>query len=535
MAGFDARLAFSTGGTPPSATAPGTAAATIAVAVSGLTKSYGGVEALVGMDLTVEAGTVHAVVGENGAGKSTLMKILAGAVVPDAGEIAVEREVVRFDAPEAARRRGIGIVYQELSLFPERSVLANLFPDHQPTRLGFVDRGRMLTLARPVLARIGLRADPETLVSELAIDERQLVEISRLLVERPRVLILDEPNSALNELETRRLFVLLRELVATGMTIIYVSHRLEEVFAIADRITVMRNGRAVFTRDRAKVTMPEVVQAMVGTRQDKLFPPRGARLPAPGNPLEVRGLAVGDELSDVTFTAAPGEIVGLAGLEGSGVATLLGVLFGTRRQAAGEVRYPDGRGLPASPTIAARRGVALVPADRRRHGLMLERSVARNIAQVAVGAVASGNPWLRQGELVVAAQRQMANLGIRAESPATTVDRLSGGNQQKVVIGKWLEVSPRMMLLDDPTRGVDVGSKREIYMLIRRLAAEGRVILFRSTELSELVGLADRILVFYRGRLALELVGGEATDRDVLHAINTGRAAEAATMEELQP
>ncbi|MFN8623321.1 MAG: sugar ABC transporter ATP-binding protein [Chloroflexota bacterium] len=519
----------------PSAAMPGTAIADPAVAVAGLSKSYGGIKALIGMDLAVERGTVHAVIGENGAGKSTLMKILAGAVKPDEGTIRIDGREASIASPQDARRAGIGIVYQELSLFPERSILANLFPDKQPTRRGLVDRSAMRAAAEPVLARMGLRADPDTLVGDLDLDERQLVEISRVVLENPRVLILDEPNSALNEHETERLFAVLRDLRASGMTMLYVSHRLEEVFQISDRVTVMRNGRLVWTRDRAGLTIADVVGAMVGGAQGELFPerrPHGAEAATPTSApptastgtIAVEGLTVGEELRDVTFTARPGEIIGLAGLEGSGVATLLGVLFGTRHPTAGTVRYPDGGPLPGSPSSAARRGVALVPADRRHQGLMLDRSIVRNISVVNVGALPSRNPWLRPGEMMDAARRQIDRLRIKVGHPENPAGSLSGGNQQKVVIGKWLEVSPRVMLLDDPTRGVDVGAKREIYLLIRALADEGRIVLFRSTELPELVGLADRILVLYRGRLALELDGATTTDHEVLHAINTGQA-----------
>ncbi len=516
---------------------PGTAAAHPAVAVSGLSKSYGGIRALVEMDLAVEPGTVHAIIGENGAGKSTLMKILAGAVRADAGTIAIGGVPVSLSSPQDARRAGVGIVYQELSLFPERSILANLFPDTQPTRGGLVDTDAMRRAALPVLERIGLNADPDRLVGDLDLDERQLVEISRVVLERPRVLILDEPNSALNERETARLFAVLRDLKAEGMTMLYVSHRLEEVFDISDRITVMRNGRLVWTRDRAGLTIPDVVNAMVGGSQGDLYPPRRtaqersavAVTAADGTPagsLEVRDLTVGDELREATFTARPGEIIGLAGLEGSGVATLLGVLFGTRQATTGSVSYPDGGGLPGSPTAASRRGVALVPADRRHQGLMLDRSIVRNVSLVSVGTLPSRTPWLRPAEMLGAARRQIERLRIKVGHPEDPAGSLSGGNQQKVVIGKWLEVAPRILLLDDPTRGVDVGAKREIYLLVRALADEGRIVLFRSTELPELVGLADRILVFYRGALTEELDGAATSDTEVLHAINTGRRAD---------
>lgn len=502
---------------------------TPAVAVSGLSKSYGGIHALVDMDLEVQPGIIHAVVGENGAGKSTLMKILAGAVPPDAGRIEVDGHAVTFDSPQAARRAGIGIVYQELSLFPDRSILANLFPDQQPTRFGLVDGREMLRRASPTMAGIGLDAVPQTLVGELDLDERQLVEICRVLIEEPRLLILDEPNSALNERESERLFAVLRQLREAGVTILYVSHRLEEVFAIADRITVMRNGELVMTRDRAEVSMADVVQGMVGSAQEALFPPRrpgSASTISADDGLRVEALGAGDELHQVSFTAQPGEVVGLAGLDGSGVATLLGILFGTRKATAGSVRFTDGGGLPGSPTESASRGIGLVPADRRNQGLMLDRSVVRNITLVSVGAVASRSFWVSMRSMLEATARQVERLRIKVSDPNAEVGSLSGGNQQKVVLGRWLEAEPRLLLLDDPTRGVDVGAKHEIYQLIRQLAEEGRVILFRSTELTELVGLADRILVFYRGRLVLDLEGGRVDDHQVLHAINTGSLIE---------
>ena len=422
-------------------------------------------------------------------------------------------------------RKGIAIVFQELSLFPERSILANLFPDDQPTTFGLVDRAAMRRRAAPILARIGLDVDPDTTIGDLGIGERQLVELSRLLIERPGVLILDEPNSALNARETDRLFAILRELSTDGITIIYVSHRLEEVFAIADRITVMRNGEVVRTTDRAATSMGEVVEAMVGTSPAALFPERpSAPAHAGAAPsVVVRGLSVGEELTDVSFEARPGEILGLAGLEGSGVATLLGVLFGTRRATGGTISYPDGGGIPSSPTAAARRGISLVPADRRHQGLMLEASVEANVAHVTVGALHVRRPWLDRRAMRAAAQRQIAGLRIRADGPGAIVGRLSGGNQQKVVVGKWLEISPTVFLLDDPTRGVDVGAKREIYRLIRELADAGRTVIFRSTELPEVAGLADRIVVLYRGRVALEADAGELDDHGLLHAINTGR------------
>jgi ribose transport system ATP-binding protein len=340
------------------------------------------------------------------------------------------------------------------------------------------------------------------------------------------VLILDEPNSALSGAETARLFAVLRELRQGGITVLYVSHRLEEVFEVADRVTVMRNGREVMTRERAGLKIADVVQAMVGRREDDLFPPALEAAARSSGRLLVRDLSVKDRLAHVTFSVEAGEILGLAGLHGSGVSDLLEVLFGTQRAETGEVRFPDGQGVPQSPTRAARRGISLVPADRRRQGLMLHKSIAANIAHVAVGTMRSRSFWLSPRDLTAMANRQIASLQIRTPSPWTTANALSGGNQQKIVLGKWLEVRPGVVLLDDPTRGVDVGAKREIYQLIRRLASEGKMMLFSSTELPELVGLCDRILVFYRGRLAGECTPSSTNSGQLLEAINTGNLNE---------
>lgn len=492
------------------------------VSVQSLVKHYGGVVALDGMSLDVERGTIHAVAGENGAGKSTLMKILAGVVRQDSGTIRFDGRDVAFDSPNAARAQGIGIVYQELSLFPERSVLANLFVNREPTRYGFVSRRAMRERSAPVLAQLGLQVDVDAPVSLLTIGERQLVELSRVLLEAPRLLILDEPNSALNERETARLFAVLRTLRERGITMLYVSHRLEEVFSIADRVTVCRNGREVFTKATGATTIPEVIEGMIGGRQEALFPPPlPATTSGEAKRLRVRNLSSAT-LKDISFDAQAGEIVGLAGLEGSGVSTLLNILFGMTRATSGDVTFPDQGGIPHSPTQAARRGVCLVPADRRRNGLMLEKSLVDNIAQVAVGALQTRQVWLRRDQLQARAERQIANLRIKTRSPFHLANQLSGGNQQKVVVGKWLEIAPSVVLLDDPTRGVDVGAKREIYLLIRQLSAEGRIVLFSSTELPELIGLCDRILVLYRGRLAGELAGAAITEHNLLHMINTG-------------
>jgi ribose transport system ATP-binding protein len=492
------------------------------VSVRGLVKRYGGVTALDNLSLDVPPGAIHAVVGENGAGKSTLMKVLAGAVKPDTGQILLEGQEVVMDSPATARRRGIGIVYQELSLFPQRSVLANLFVNREPLRRGWVSTNAMRETSGELLERLGLNVDVDAPVGRLTIGEQQLVELARVLLETPRLLILDEPNSALNERETARLFAILKQLRAEGATMLYVSHRLEEVFAICDRVTVTRNGKHVVTRDRAGLTIPEVIDAMIGAHQEDLFPPAlpPRKVGAPEQ-LSIEGVS-GGELADIRFMARSGEVVGLAGLEGAGVSALLNILFGVRKARSGAATYPDGRGLPRSATEAARRGVCLVPADRRRNGLMLDRSILFNISQIVVGALKDKSPLFSLHEARGRAERQIGRLRIKTRSADALVNHLSGGNQQKVVIGKWLEIAPRVILLDDPTRGVDIGAKREIYELIRQMSADGRIVLFSSTELPELIGLCDRILVLYRGRLVGEVAGGSIDNRTLLHLINTG-------------
>ncbi len=495
----------------------------VTIKIEQLRKTFGGIVAVEGMDLEVGSASIHAIVGENGAGKSTLMKALAGAISPDAGSISLDGEPIELASAQAARNNGIGIVYQELSILPDRPLLANLFVNREPTRFGLVATREMERRARPVLARLGLDVGLDVPVGRVSIAERQLIELARVLLEHPQVLILDEPNSALNDTETQRLFAILRELAAQGITVLYVSHRLEEVFEIADRVTVMRDGREILTRDTKTLTIPQVVEAMVGTKQEELFPARPRAVDGEDREsLVVTGLTVGTGLVDVSFEAKAGEIVGLAGIAGSGIEVLLGTLFGERRASAGTVRFPDGGGLPSSPTRAARRKISLVPADRRTQGLMLDRSVGSNIVQVAVGALRSANPWLSRGAVDAVADRQIGQLGIRTAGPFALVSELSGGNQQKVVLAKWLEVSPSVVLLDDPTRGVDVGAKHEIYTLVRQLADSGRIVLLRSTELPEIVGLADRILVFYRGRLTTECRAVDVGASDLLRAVNTG-------------
>jgi len=490
--------------------------------IRGLSKQYGGVRALDGVSLDVRRGSVHAVIGENGAGKSTLMKIIAGATAPDAGDVSIDGSPLPAGGPMAASSAGIGIVYQELSTLPTRDVLANLFVDNQPGRFGFVSRRQMAAAARPVFDQLGLDLRFDELAGNLTVANRQLLEIARVLISKPRVILLDEPNSALNARETVRLFEIIRELCARDVTVIYVSHRLEEVFEIADIVTVMRNGHLIWTQPRTELTIPQVIDAMLGHRAEDQYPPPMPTRANTGASLRIVDLRLSGSDHSFSFEAARGEIVGVAGLDGSGSDTLLPVLFGVRNATSDSSVYPDGLGRPRNPYDAARRGIALVPADRRSEGLMLHKSIAMNTAHVAVGA--NGTWWgaITNASLVERARSAISALAIKAQSGHSLVHHLSGGNQQKVVVAKWLEIEPDVVFLDDPTRGIDVGAKRELFSVVRKLQSQNKVILIRSTELGELLGMCDRILVFYRRRLAGIARADGLSEKQLLEAINTG-------------
>jgi len=498
-------------------------AAPVCAAV-GVRKHYGGVQALAGVDFAVHPGQVHALVGENGAGKSTLMKVLAGAERPDAGEVRVHGAPRRFANVRQAAEAGVAIVFQELSLYPDLDVLANLFLGREPRRAWVVRRAAMEREARPVLEAMGLDVRLDRPVAALSLGERQLVEIAKALLARSDVLILDEPNSALNAAESERLFAVVRRLRDQGVAVLYVSHRLEEVFRIADVITVLRNGRLVASAAAGATTIREVVEAMLGRPPEE----RAAR-PAPpsGRPpaLRLEQVSVAGALQAVTLSARPGEILGLAGLEGAGVRCVFDLLSGILRPDAGTVVLPDGGGSPRSVAAAVRRGVARVPADRRVDGVALAQSIEDNLVQVTAGALGRQGFRLRRRALGEAAREGMAALRIRAPSAAVPVEHLSGGNQQKVVLGKWLAADPRLFLFDDPTRGVDVGAKAEIYAILAAAAERGAVALFSSSELPEYAALCRRVLVFYGGRLCGELRGARVTEHRLLEAINTGRLA----------
>ena len=484
-----------------------------------VTKRYGGVTALAGANLRLRPGEVHALLGENGAGKSTLVKILAGVTTPDSGRLTLDDAELRLTGPGDARGHGIAVVSQELSLFGDLDVLANLFVTAQPTRLGLLDRAEMYRRARPVLTELGLgELPPDTRVGDLDLARRQLLEICRALLGNPHMVILDEPSSALPAAAVERLHAVVRGITARGVAVLYVSHFLEEVAALADRITILRDGRNV--RDgvpTAELSMTEMVTAMLGSA-----PAAANRLaagPAGSDAVSLRNVTVAGRLDDVSLTAHTGEVVGLAGLEGAGHHAVLDLLWGRAVPASGTVHLPDGRGRPQNTAEAVRRRIAFVPGDRKGLGLMLDATVAANITSVAWLARRDGGFLLRRARSTEIARRHIADLRIRA-APDDVVGTLSGGNQQKVVFAKWLQAEPAVILLDDPTRGVDVGAKAEMHQIVRGLAAAGKIVLMCSTDPAELAEVSDRVIVFRRGRVSTELAGDDRSEHVLLHAMN---------------
>ncbi|MEV0481778.1 sugar ABC transporter ATP-binding protein [Streptomyces sp. NPDC050508] len=477
-----------------------------------LVKSYGGVRALDGASIRLRGGEVHALVGENGAGKSTLVRILSGTLAADAGTV------------RSARDARIAVVSQELSLFPDLTVRENLFPHHPPLRLGLLDRSAMDRAARPVLAELGLEVDPRTELGELPLADQQLTEIARALLRRPKLLILDEPTSALPAAAVDRLEGVLRTLTDRGIAVLYVSHFLDEVMRFAQRVTVLRDGRvALAGAERAEVDVPELVSAMLGGRPEQ--PPRRARSLAADRPPPVvlSEVNVDGRLTDVTFTVRAGEVVGVAGLQGAGHLDALAVVCGRTAISSGRVDV-GGRGLPRSLRGAVRAGVAFVPSDRKRYGLMVDRTVWENTTAVSWLALGRGGIAPARSELVRRTAELTGRLRLRG-GPYDQVARLSGGNQQKVVFAKWLATEPKIVVLDDPTRGVDVGVRAEMHRIVGELAAGGAAVLVASTDLAELTEICDRVLVFVRGRVTEEVRGERLTEHGLAVAMQRPEVA----------
>ena len=481
--------------------------------MQGIAKRYGGVLALEGVDLAVHAGRIHAVLGENGAGKSSLIKCMAGVVQPDAGVMQLDGAPVRFPTPAAANAAGVVCIFQELSLVPDLSVADNILISNPPRRLGMINRRAQRRLAEAALARVGAEGiHPMALVRDLPLSRRQLVEIAKALVRAPRLLILDEATSALTASDVAPVFRLLKQLRAQGVALVYISHRMDEIAELADECSVFRNGRRVDSFAAGSRTDDEIVTLMIGRDYSQVFPPKPLRPPAAPAVLEVRDLSWGDSLAGIFLAVRPGEIVGLGGLDGQGQRELLLALFGVLRGVSGAVLVGGEPAAAGGPHGAAAQGVALIPEDRKTEGLMLPMTVGENLSFASLGRLSHGGVLDRAAERN-AIGRVVKLLAIKAAGIGVPVAALSGGNQQKVVLAKWLMNAPRIILLNDPTRGIDVGTKQEIYQLLRDLAAKGAAILLYSTDYAELIGCCDRVLVMYEGRVRRELAGADITER----------------------
>ena len=483
-------------------------------------KRFGGVHALNDVSFSIERGEVHAIVGENGAGKSTLMKILAGNYQPDTGKILLEGKEINFANPHQAHEAGINIIYQEFYCFPTLDVVSNVFAGKEISRSFFLNDKKMRKLACDVFNRMGVNIDVNANVGNLSIADQQIIEIAKALVYEGKIVIMDEPNSALTDKETQALFDLIVRLKEQGMTILYISHRMEEVFQICDRITVLRDGGYIGTWNKHEIDVPFAISKMIGRKLDEAFP-KIVDLQVNDKPvLEVRNLNAAGKLMDINFSVRPGEVLGFTGLEGCGTRELFHILFGIDACDGGEVLLNGQVQHIDFSAGAIKSGIGLIPANRRDHGLIMRWSVKENISLVVLKKMLNVLRLTNQSRIDKLSSEYIKKLSISTSSADKAVLDLSGGNQQKVVISKWLATQPKVLLLDDPTRGIDVGAKSEIYLLIQELAKKGLAILFNSSEIDEVLGLSHRIMVMRQGRIIKDFQHEEADKHTVLRYVS---------------
>ncbi len=500
--------------------------------LSGVSKRYGGVTALDGVDFSCAPGTIHAILGENGAGKSTLIKIISGVVQPDAGAIYLGDDPVRFAHPIEANRAGIVCVFQELSLLPTLSVADNIAIGQADQQWGLLDNKAQLHRAEALLARVGCEdINPREWVDDLSLSRRQMVEIAKAIGKNPQLLILDEATSALTSADVHRVFDLLDKLRDEGVALLYISHRMHEIETLADVLSVFRNGHHIETFAKGTRTDEEIVQLMIGRDMAQTFPPKPV-VQQPRTPvLEVDQLSWEDQLNDISLTLGKGEILGLGGLDGQGQKEFLLALFGALKDVRGTVHIDGQPAIIDGPHAAKREtlGLALVPEDRKTEGLILSMGIGSNLSLASLDRLKNG--------LVIDAENEhqhieqmLERLQIKIGHSEDAVSSLSGGNQQKVVLAKWLMTHPKILMLNDPTRGIDVGTKGELYQLFRQLADSGTSILLYSTDYDELIGLCDRVMIFYQGRIVRQLQGDQISETNIVaSALNMGTPASEAT------
>lgn len=487
--------------------------------VESLVKHFGGVQALKGVDLDILAGEVHGLVGANGAGKSTLIRALAGIIQPDSGTILLDGSPVRIANPQEARRLGLTFIHQELNLVPKFNALQNLLLGlPKPQRAGLLDWRAARRQVEPTLLRLGIEFPMDVPVAELTVAERWLISIGRALIHQARLIAMDEPTASLSAEESGRLFRIVRELSADGIAILYVSHRLDEILDLCSRVTVFKDGALVATLPRTELNKAALVRSIVGGELSQMEAVSDASLDRPVL-LEVRGLSRRNHVRNASFTLHEGEVLGLAGLVGAGRSELVRMIYGADRPDAGEILLKGKPCRVRSPYDAVRQGIVLVPEERRAQGLLLDKSVAFNIniPRVASLRMVRWLPLISLRRAKARAEAIVQKLQVKTRSVDTPVRNLSGGNQQKVVLGKWLTDSVKVIILDEPSRGVDVGARGDIHAIVRNLAAQGAGVIVISSEVEELPGLCDRVLVMVEGRIAGELVGAEISKESLLH------------------
>jgi ribose transport system ATP-binding protein len=493
--------------------------------LSGIEKAFPGVKALSSVDFDVRGGEIHALVGENGAGKSTLTKIIGGAYVPDAGQLEFSGQPKKWAGPAEARKAGIHVIYQEFVLFPNLTVAENITKGNERMgRFGLIDHAANRQVAAGVIARLGVRIDVDDKVANLSVADQQMVEIAKALVRDVKLLILDEPTAVLSENEVSLLFGVVRALRESGVGIVYISHRLDEIFELCDRVTVLKDGQLVATQQVAETSHEQLVKLMVGRDLANYFPPRAATIDRSRPPaLAIDGVTVPGRVDGASISVQPGEILGIAGLIGAGRTELALAAFGMLQRTGGSVSV-SGRRVPSiNPRTMIAAGVGFVTEDRKGQGLFMNLDVARNITGATLSAFTRSGMVSDSAEQA-AASNEIARFAISCRGPLGSVDTLSGGNQQKIIFGRWTRACHAALILDEPTRGVDVGAKAEIYRIIRELAAKGIGIVMISSELQEMIGMADRVAVMRAGRISGELSGDDITEENIMRlAAHTGK------------
>lgn len=492
------------------------------IEMTGITKAFSGNIVLNNVEFSLKKGEIHALMGENGAGKSTMMKILTGIYQKDAGEVKVRGELVQYKSPKESERAGIAVIHQELNIWPHLSIAENLFLGKEKTfgKSGILKTKEMNEEAANILNNLNMADDVRTIAGSLSVGKQQIIEIAKAISSNAEVIIMDEPTAALTDHEIESLFVTIRKLQETGVSFVYISHRMEEIFSLCDRITILRDGQYVGTKIIKETNFDEIVQMMVGRELGERFPERQAKI-GPVK-LAAKGLTREGFFKDVSFEVRKGEVVAFAGLMGAGRTEVVQALFGYRKLTAGDI-FLDGKAIKINNPLQAKKlGFGYVTEDRKSEGLIVDFSVQNNLSLTNFDKIAS-NGVVNASEEKNLYEKMVKRLGIRVSGPEQTAKSLSGGNQQKVVIAKWLGIEPDVLILDEPTRGVDVGAKKEIYSIINELAERGVAILMVSSELPEVIGMADRVLVMHEGRLSAEIAKEEMTQERIMHFATGGK------------